>query len=141
VRSADAGRDRDIRSDRGSGSVLLLAVVVLTVSMALTIAALVKVQAARSDARAAADLAALGAAGSLALPRAVELAVGVRRDAESACALATEICERNGALLTSCAVSDDRRGVVTVGVALDTVWGLVTASAVAGPVSARPGSS
>ena len=140
MRIPGAGRVSTDRHDRGSGSVLLLAVIVLTVSMALTLAALVRVQAARSDARAAADLAALGAAGSLALPRGVELATGVTLDTESACVLAGEICERNSARLTSCGVGEDGRGIVTVDVALGTIWGQVTASAVAGPVSERSGS-
>lgn len=121
--------------DRGSGSVLLLAVVVLLGALAMTLAGVVQVQTARSAARAAADLAALAAAASLALPIGVDLAEGAVRPAAQACDRAAEVARRNGGLLVAC--HEDGGGVVRVEVVRETPWGAAGATAVAGPVEAR----
>ncbi len=122
-------------TDRGSGSVVLLAVVVLALTMALALAALVRVHAVRSSLRAAADLAALAAADSLAIPPGVVLAPDVRREPSGACALAEQVAGRNAADLTGCTAGPD--GVVLVEVARGTPWGTARATARAGPAAAR----
>ncbi|WP_372592918.1 hypothetical protein [Actinotalea sp.] len=121
--------------DEGSGSVLLVAVVLLVGALAMTVAGMVTVQGARSSARAAADLAALGAAGTLALPIGVDLVPGTEPRLEEACARAAELAERNGARLVGCVGGDG--GAVRVEVARGTPWGPALAAAVAGPLGAR----
>ncbi len=114
---------------------LLLAVVLVATAMLVVLGSLVRVQSARSTARAAADLAALGAASLLALPPGVEAEAGLALDVEAACTRAAELAERNGARLTACEA--DTAGVVRVEAAQGTPWGEAHASAAAGPASAR----
>ncbi len=128
-------RGRIPRGEHGSGAVLLLAVVLVALTAALVIGALVRVQAARSSAQAAADLAALAAAAEVAIPPVVVLAPGVSPDPGQACARAATVAQRNGVRLTACTVGSGR--TVRVEVAGATPWGPATAAAVAGPASAR----
>ncbi len=122
-------------TDVGSGSVLLVAVVLVALALALVLAAVVQAQAARSSARAAADLAALAAAREIAIPAEVVLAAGLRPDSGPACARAGDVAQRNGARLTSCSTQGDL--VVRVEVTRGTRWGAARAVAAAGPASAR----
>lgn len=121
-------------SDAGSGTVLVLAVVAVLLTAAGVLAVTVRAHAAALSARAAADLAALAAARTVALPEGIVLAVGVAPDGDTACARAETVARRNAAAVTSCAV--DRAGVVTVSVRGGGPWS-ASATARAGPRSAR----
>lgn len=134
VRPAQGSRPTG-RADEGSGSVLLLAVVLVALAMALVLAAFVQALAARSSVRAAADLAALVAASQIAIPSGVVLAAGLSPDGVAACARAADVAQRNGAHMTACSTGAGR--VVLVEVSRGTVWGVATASAAAGPASER----
>ncbi|GEK20091.1 Rv3654c family TadE-like protein [Cellulomonas xylanilytica] len=112
------------RGEQGSGTVLLLALVAVALVVAAMLGLLASAQLARGRAQSAADLGALaGAAGLLA---------GQARDP---CATAAEVVRRNGGRLSSC--TDEGAGVLTVRVAVQGAAGTATASARAGPASAR----
>ncbi|PFG37234.1 secretion/DNA translocation related TadE-like protein [Flavimobilis soli] len=106
--------------DEGSAAVLVLALLGAAAALVAAIALLAGAHAARADAQAAADLAALAAAQRHALARA------------GACETGREAAERNGARLASCVVAGD--GSVTVSVEVDRSG--VSGAAVATPVGA-----
>ena len=127
--------------DRGSGTVLVLAVVGVVMVLAASVGLLARAQAARSGAQAAADLAALAGASSIAVPEGVVLP-GVGRHAGpfegvpgGPCALAAIVTEQNEASMEQCVVL--RGGVVQVAAVRATVVGPARAVARAGPASAR----
>ena len=116
--------------DRGSGTVLALAVGFAAVSMAWAGAGLGSAVLARHRAETAADLAALAAA---ARPQVA---------APGACQAAARLAMANGARLLTCRAGGN--GAVSVSVAvpvlvpgLGPAWGSATASARAGPADAR----
>jgi len=80
-----------VTAERGSVSVLLAAGVLVVLVLTMGVADVGRVLLARSQARAAADAAALAAADELALPTGADPA-----------ALAAEYAARNGATLTAC---------------------------------------
>lgn len=111
----------DPRGERGSGTVLVLALVML-VGLLLAVAALfVGVTAARHRAGAAADLSALAAAAV--------------HPAPEACATAARVAAANAGRIGECRVSADGSVLVTVVVAVTPRWpgGPARASARAGP--------
>lgn len=111
--------------ERGSATVLVLAVVVVALLGALTLAVVVTAVAGRGAAQAAADLGALGGS-----------TVAVRGTGDP-CAIAARVVARNGATLDRCATVPG--GVVEVAVSLRT-WpsGLMArAEARAGPAWMR----
>lgn len=93
--------------ERGSGTVLTLAVVAVVLLCAGALAALGAAQQARSVARTGADLGALAAATAL-------------RWGQDACATAQRTVERNGGDLVGCDVEGG--GVVTVTVQREVAW-------------------
>ncbi|MBD5785327.1 histidine kinase [Cellulosimicrobium terreum] len=115
--------------ERGSGTVLVLAVVAALLVCLLALAALAQAQRARGSAQAGADLAALAAATAL-------------RDGWDPCARAGEVAVRNDVTVTACAPVGD--GSVRVDVAstsgvdvLGVRLGSTHASARAGPATLR----
>ncbi|KRD45675.1 hypothetical protein ASE38_08830 [Cellulomonas sp. Root930] len=110
--------------DRGSGTVLLLALVAVLLVVAGLLGLLAAAQLARGRAQTAADLGALAGAAQL-------LAAG----SGDPCAVAAQTVRRNGGTLAAC--SDDGQGVLTVRVAVPTAIGAASAWARAGPASAR----
>ncbi|MDQ0375172.1 Rv3654c family TadE-like protein [Cellulomonas humilata] len=112
------------RSDRGSGTVLLLALVAVALVVATLLGLLASAQLGRGRAQTAADLGALAGA--------ARLLAGQPGDP---CPTAAEVVRRNGARLSSC--TDEGAGVVTVRVLVRGAAGSATASARAGPTSAR----
>ena len=110
--------------DQGSGTVLLLALVAVTLVVAGLLGLLGSAQLGRGRAQTAADLGALAGA--------ARLLAGQPGDP---CPTAAEVVRRNGARLSSC--TDEGAGVVTVRVAVRGSAGSATASARAGPPSAR----
>lgn len=108
-------RDRD----RGSGSVLVVGLLAVSVVLGAVVGLMAGVQGARARAQTAADLGALAAAQRL-------VAGGLE-----VCARALETVERNGAVLTGC----DQLGgaVVEVRVAARSPVGDALAQARAGP--------
>lgn len=90
------------RSDRGSGTVLALAIASVGVALALLVGGLGLAVIARHRATAAADLAALAAAGA----------------EPPSCAVAADLARRNGARLGECLVAPDGSVTVTVGVSI-----------------------
>ncbi|NUU16080.1 flp pilus-assembly TadE/G-like family protein [Cellulomonas humilata] len=110
--------------DRGSGTVLLLALVAVLLIVAGLLGLLASVQLARGRAQTAADLGVLAGAAQL-------LAAGTG----DPCATAAQAVRRNGGMLAAC--TDDGRGVLTVRVLVPTATGTASAWARAGPVSAR----
>ncbi|WP_456844413.1 Rv3654c family TadE-like protein [Cellulomonas sp. P5_C6] len=110
-------------ADRGSGTVLLLAVVGAAVSVAAMLGLLGSAQLARGRAQTAADLGALAGASRL------------LDAAGDPCELAGEVVGRNGARLAGCV--DEGGGVVTVRVVVPGPAGDAVAAARAGPASAR----
>jgi secretion/DNA translocation related TadE-like protein len=91
-------------AERGSASLLVLGAGLALLSLALGLCVVAGAVAARRQAEAAADFAALGAAGR----------IGVGDDA---CAVAARIASANGARLADCAVRlspDGRSGAVDV---------------------------
>ncbi|MCK9874327.1 flp pilus-assembly TadE/G-like family protein [Frankia sp. Ag45/Mut15] len=124
-----AGRGTSGRSDDGSATVWLLAVLFLLMWLAGVAFTLTTIGAVRARAATAADLAALAAAG---LPPA---------GAETACAQAGRVSELDGAHLVGCRIVADAVEV-TVRVPLPLMFGLrasVTSTARAGPWARAPG--
>lgn len=124
--------------DEGSGTVLVVGLVAVALVLAAAAGTLGGAYVTRGRAQAAADLAALAAAGLLAPPAGVDVAPEAIRAADP-CAVALDAAERNGARLTSCVAAAD--GVVAVTVTTDRTPGpfgmAATARARAGPSSAR----
>ena len=125
-------RVRPVAGDRGSGTVLALALGAGVVVLASLLGLLAGSILAGARAHAAADLAALAAAARL------QRAALFEADDESgsavaaaACPLADAVASRNGARLRSC--EPGAAGTVTVQVAADGPVGTVTAGARAGP--------
>ena len=117
------GRFRD--ADRGSGSVLVLGICGVLLSMLAASALLGSAIATRHRAQAAADLAALAAA---------DVALG-RRPGDP-CRLAAAVAAANGAGLVACEVTEDSGAVVRVEIAPPgpaAAIGVAQVSARAGP--------
>lgn len=117
-RCADGAPAHGPARERGSASVLVLALVAVTVALATLLGLLASAHAARGRAQAAADLAALAGA-----QRAVA--------GGAACGLAREVATRNGAGLDRCRQLPG--AVVEVAASVPGVWGVATAAARAGP--------
>lgn len=117
----------DARDERGSGTVLVLALVAVVVVLALGVTALVGAVATRAAAQSAADLSALAAAAA------------VQRGEPDPCTRARQVVERNGSRLVGCSCAADLS--CTVETARSTRTGQVArAAARAGPHSlAVPG--
>lgn len=112
-----AGRSRSRAGERGAGTVLVLAVAAVVVTLLLGALALLSVVLAGHRAAAAADLAALAAA----------TALDGERDPGRACAAAERLAAANGARVTSCIV---RGAEVWLATAVDPDWrGLPQAAA------------
>ena len=122
-RSWPTGRGGGTRDD-GSGTVLLLALVAVALLVAAMLGLLASAQLARGRAQSAADLGALAGAASMLAGRPGD-----------PCTAATEVVRRNGGRLASCV--DEGGGVLTVRVVVASRTGSATASARAGPASAR----
>lgn len=116
------------RADRGSATVLLLAVVVVALVLALAVVALSRAATARGTAQGAADLAAIAGA------EAALLGSG------DPCGRATQVARVNGGAVTRCAVAAGGFVEVEVAVAVEP-WPrwrtTASASARAGPVTGR----
>ena len=110
--------------DRGSGTVLLLALVAVALVVAAMLGLLASAQLGRGRAQTAADLGALAGA--------ARLLAGQPGDP---CPTVAEVVRRNRVSLWSC--TDEGAGVVTVRVVVRGPAGSATASARAGPTSAR----
>ncbi|WP_448062189.1 Rv3654c family TadE-like protein [Cellulomonas hominis] len=108
--------------DRGSGSVLALALIAVLLVVALALGMVSGALSARGTAQTAADLAALAGAEAA-------------RSGVSACGRAKAAAARNGAALVECVAGD--RGVVRVTTSRPSVLGTATARARAGPAGAR----
>ncbi|MBO1753056.1 histidine kinase [Actinotalea sp. BY-33] len=123
--------------ERGAGTVLVLALVAVVILLSASVAVLGRAQAAGASAQTAADLAALAAAASIAVPTGMVLAPEARSAAggERGCALAAPVAERNGAAVLAC--EEQGGGVVAVEVGAPGPMGQATGRAVAGPPSAR----
>lgn len=121
-------------ADRGAGSVLVLGLMAVVITVAALLGVLARAQGARLVARSAADLGAVAAASVLAAPPGIVLADPAASPAV-ACALAGEVAARNGGTLTRCAALGD--GVVQVTATRGSVLGTASAVARAGPVWAR----
>jgi hypothetical protein len=123
--------------ERGSGTVLVIGLVAVVLVLGAALGALGRVQGARSGARTAADLGALAAASAIAVPDGITLAAPAApgRADGGPCALAAEVVERNGARLSGCMHLGS--GVVQVTATRPTVIGPASATARAGPSSAR----
>ena len=128
-----SGERADAR-DEGAGTVLVLGLTGAVLALTLGLAAVVIGVVARSDARAAADLAALAAAGSIRTPRGVVVDVAAVRDADP-CGRARAVATANGAHLTRCDVGE--HGDVDVEVVLRRGVSASTAGARAGPAWLR----
>ncbi|KQR17115.1 Rv3654c family TadE-like protein [Cellulomonas sp. Leaf334] len=112
------------RDDQGSGTVLLLALVAVALVVAAMLGLLASAQLGRGHAQTAADLGALAGAGRL-----------LAGEPGDPCVTVAEAVRRNGARLSSC--TDEGGGVVRVRVVVSGAAGSATASARAGPASAR----
>lgn len=119
--------------ERGSGTVLALGLVGVVLLLGVALAGLGQAQTARTQAQAAADLAALAGASAV-------------RVGEDGCVPARDVADRNGGTLDAC--TDEGRGVVAVTTHVDVPVlarltgagdGRATARARAGPASARGG--
>lgn len=132
TRGPDATRGR--RRERGSATVLVLALVpVLVLGTALGVA-IAQLAAARQAAASAADLAALAGASWLADPAAlIEADPSVR-----ACARAAEVAAANAATLVSCSVDGDDV-VVSAEVAPPSLVRRIAALAGGDPAAVRAG--
>lgn len=111
--------------DRGSASVMVVAIAAVVLALAVALGLVVQATVARARAQAAVDLAAVSAA------RAAQRAAFHLAGAGAPCDVAATVAERNTAALTSC--EESAGGIVTVGVAVDTVAGPAGATARAGP--------
>lgn len=114
--------------ERGSGTVLVLALVAVSGVLLLGLGLLAGSQSGRAGAQTAADLAALAAADAASLGSA------------DPCTVAVQVAGKNGAQLNSCAL--DQFGIVTVATARRATFagrtvGTATATARAGPAWVR----
>lgn len=124
---------------------MALAVIAVILVMTTAIGLLAGAQAARGQAQAAADLAALAGASQLLRAAVAEpggggtgpAAAGGHRGTETstACAIAVEASRRNGTQMTGCV--SEPGGVLRVTTSRRAAAGVATASARAGPLSAR----
>jgi hypothetical protein len=129
--------------DRGSGTVMALALIAVVLVLTSVIGLLAGAQSARGQAQAAADLAALAGASRLVQDSIAQSGTHVHAGSGSvgtsaeraACMIADEAARRNGAQLTGCAVQPG--AVLRVTTSRRAMAGLATATARAGPVSAR----
>ena len=121
---------------------MALAVIAVVLVMTTAIGLLAGAQAARGQAQAAADLAALAGASQLLRASAIESTQtggagnGGAPAAGRACEVAREAARRNGADVTACA--GEPGAVLCVTTSRRSVAGLALATARAGPASARP---
>jgi len=113
-----------IEDDQGSGTVLLLALVAVMLVAASLLGLLASAQLARGRAQSAADLGALAGAS--------RLLAGHPGDP---CTTVAAVVRRNHGTLSSC--TDEGAGVLVVQVVVSSAGGTATASARAGPTSAR----
>ncbi len=95
--AGSVGRSVALRSETGSGTVLMTGIISALLIMALAISALIGAQAAVGKARGAADLAALG--GATALTSVVA--------PDDPCAVAERVARADGAAVRSCEVSGE----------------------------------
>lgn len=119
-----------VTDDRGSGTVLTAALLVVVAGLASVVTTLGSAVLARHRAEAAADLAALAGATALVDPLAAAPGAG------APCRRADAVAADNGASLLLCRATGDGSLSVTVAVAVSGVltrWSPVTASARAGP--------
>ncbi|MCR2051335.1 flp pilus-assembly TadE/G-like family protein [Actinomyces bowdenii] len=115
--------------ERGSGTVMALAVIAVVLSLGLGATGLIQAQGASGRARSAADLAAL--AGATALSSVISPG--------DPCATAGRVAQANGARLTSCRISGEDVSVdVVVPVSVLGLARQAGASARAGPVNPLP---
>lgn len=115
--------------ERGSGTVMALAVIAVVLSLGLGAIGLIQAQGASGRARSAADLAAL--AGATALSSVISPG--------DPCATAGRVAQANGARLTSCRISGEDVSVdVVVPVSVLGLARQAGASARAGPVNPLP---
>lgn len=121
-------RSPDVDTDRGSGTVLALALVAVVLLLGGALALLAGAHGAAGRAQAAADLAALAGAGVL-----------PREGTSAACGVAEETAARNGARMVRC--EPDGADVLRVDALVAAGAGEATRSARAGPASARQGSA
>ena len=121
-------------SDRGAGTVLVVALVAVAGVLAATLALVGQGLLAGARARSAADLAALAGATVIAVP--AGLTVTDPRAGDLACTAAADAAGRNGAAVTGCEVSG---AVVTVTVGVRGPGGEILATARAGPATGRNG--
>jgi len=135
-----------VSSERGSGTVLVLALVAVAATGLLMVSLLTSAQAGRSSAQAAADLAALAVAEQIAEGLAGTGGGASEEDADgsspvagallaAACSVGRSTAEANGCLLTSC--DGLGAGVVEVTTSRRTAAGVARAVARAGPETAR----
>ena len=117
----------DLRSDRGSGTVLTLAVAGAVLVLAVGLALLVQAVAAHARAQSVADLSALAAARQL-----QRATFGVPGSVD-ACTLAGEVAAHDGGRLSAC--QELPRGRVRVEALVRTSVGVARAAALAGPSS------
>lgn len=119
------------RGDRGSGTLLAIAVLAVVGAVALFAGALGGAAVAHGRAQGAADLSALTAAYTARDLRALGGEDGgPRQSGDSACGRANQVALANNSALESCFV--DGHGAVTVEVSVGTAWGNARATARAG---------
>lgn len=114
-----------VQPERGSATVLLLAVMAVALTIALCAVALARAAHARGHAQTAADLAAIAAADAAQQP------------GGAPCLLAAAVARADGAQLTACAVQPGGYVEVSTAVAVSPLLGwsaVATAQARAGPV-------
>lgn len=123
---------RSLSGDRGSGTVLVLALAAVIVLVAGLLGLLAASFLAHARAQGAADLAALGAAERLQRQSVFTEAADSPPGADGPpCALAGAVAEHNRARLVACRT--EPAGIVTVEVAVDSPGGSARAQARAGP--------
>lgn len=120
--------------EEGAGTVLVLGLAGGALALTLGLAVVVLGQVARNDARTAADLAALAAAGSIVAPRGVAVDPAAVRDVDP-CGRARAVATANDARLTRCDVGE--HGVVDVEAVVHRGAAASTAAARAGPAWLR----
>lgn len=128
------GRRSQQESERGSGTVLVVALMAVVVMLMGMLTLMVGAQVAHGRAQAAADLAALAAADAITAPRDVVVDEGALAGADP-CRRAGDVAARNAAEVSTCTVLPD--GVVQVVVSVRGISGVASARARAGPAWAR----
>lgn len=115
--------------DRGSATVIVLAIMGLAVGVILVSALIAGIAAARAQAQTAADLGAIAAAHEYEQQR-----VTFRDDQIAACARGGEVVRKNGADVLECLIQEDRSVIMRVATPAGLGHIRVEASARAGPV-------